>query len=170
MYDNRDRIISQSRESLKEEFYKIISDRNLGPKFAKAFLENVRQVFANAEERFRRESEKVWQPNELNRQRQYEAAVREISEFRTSFGITKQSQMEQSCEAALSGLEGSFIAIIQRKARAIGLELIAQMAGQLDRLDERLSRFEQLLQQLRDYFQKAADREADRADALKLMV
>ena len=168
MYDNRDRIISQGRESLEEEFYKIISDRNLGPKFAKAFIDNVRQVFTNAEERFRRESEKVWQPNELNRQRQYEAAIQEISEFRTAFGITKQSQMEKSCESALSGLEGSFIAIIQRKARALGLEVIAQMSDKVDRLDERLSRFEQFFGQLRDYYQQAADREADRADALEI--
>ena len=168
MYDNRDRIISQGRVSLEEEFYKIISDRNLGPKFARAFIDNVRQVFSNTEERCRRESEKVWQPNELNRQRQYEAAIREIGESRTGFGLTKQSDMEKSCEAALSGLEGSFIAIIQRKARSIGLDVIAQMSDQIDRLDERLSRFEQFLQQLRDHFQQAADQEADRADALEI--
>ena len=168
MYDNRDRIITQGRVALEEEFYKIVSDRNLGPKFSAAFIDNVRQVFTNAEEQFRRESEKVWQPNELNRQRQFEAAVQEISESRIVFGITKQAQMQKSCEAALSGLEGNFIAIIQRKARELGLQVIEQMRGQIDYLDERLSRFNQHLKQLQDYFQTASNREAERADALEV--
>lgn len=168
MYDNRNRIIQQGTAALETELYAIIRDRVRGPKFADAFITNVRQILTNTAEKFRRESEKVWQPNEINRQRQYEGALREINQFRTQFGLTKQSQMEKHCEDALSGIEGSFVAVIQRKARALGLEVITRMQEQLDQLERRLNRFNQKLRQFQDDFKQAADQEADSADALRI--
>ncbi|MCZ2207342.1 tubulin-like doman-containing protein [Cylindrospermopsis raciborskii] len=168
MYDNRNRIIQQGRNALEAELYSIIRDRNRGPKFADAFIVNVHQLLANSAEKFRRESEKTWQPNEINRQRQYEAALQEINQFKNSFGLTKQSQIEKHCEDALSGIEASAVALIQRKARALGLEVIARLQEHLERLEQRLARLNQKLQQLRDDFKQAADREAESADALKI--
>jgi len=168
MYDNRSRIIQQGRSALEAELYSIIRDRSRGTKFADAFITTTRQILNNAAEKFRRESEKVWQPNETNRQRQYEGALQDINQFKTLFGLTKQAQMEKYCEDALSGLEGSFIAIIQRKSRTLGLEVITRIQEHLDSLEQRLTRFNQKLRQLRDDFQQAADQEADRADALKI--
>ncbi|MEH1960320.1 MAG: tubulin-like doman-containing protein [Nostoc sp.] len=168
MYNNRDRIIQQGRQAIEAEFYKIISDHNLGPKFADAFITNVRQLFANASEKFRRESEKVWQPNEINRQQQYEAALRDINQFKNLFGLTKQAQMEKYCEEALTGLESSFIAIVQRKSRTLSLQVIERILEHLDRMEQRLARFNQKLRQLRDDFKQKADKEADSADALKI--
>ncbi|WP_208492361.1 hypothetical protein [aff. Roholtiella sp. LEGE 12411] len=168
MYDNRDRIIQQGRQAIEAEFYQIIRDRNLGPKFADAFITNVRQLFANALEKFRRESEKVWQPNEINRQQQYEAALQDINQFKNLFGLTKQAQMEKYCEEALTGLESSFIAIIQRKSRSLSLQVIERILEHLDRMEQRLARFNQKLRQLRDDFKQKADKDADSADALKI--
>ena len=168
MYDNRNRIIQRGRVALEEELYSIIGDRSRGPKFADAFIANVRQVLTNMAEKFRRESEKVWQPNEINRQRQYEGALQEIAEFRTAFGITKQTQMEKSCANALTGLEGSLVALIQRKARALGLEVISRMEEHLTRLEQRLARLNLKLTQLRDDFRQAAEQDANSADALKI--
>lgn len=168
MYDNRNKIIQQGRVALEKELYDIIRDRNRGPKFADAFIANIRQVFANASEKFRRESEKVWQPNEINRQRQYEGALQEIGQAQSSFGITKQAQMEKACESALSGIEGSFVALIQRKARALGLEVITRMEDYLTQLEQRLARLNLKFNQLRDDFKQAAEQEANSADALKI--
>jgi len=168
MYDNRNKIIQQGRVALEKELYDIIRDRNRGPKFAAAFITNIRQVFANASERFRRESEKVWQPNEINRQRQYEGALQEIGQTQSSFGITKQTQMEKACESALSGIEGSFVAFIQRKARALGLEVVARMEDYLTQLEQRLARLNLKFNQLRDDFKQSAEQEANGADALKI--
>lgn len=168
MYDNRNRIIQQGRKALEAELYGIVGDRNRGPKFAGAFIATTRQLLANAAEKFRRESEKTWQPNEINRQRQYEGALQAIAQFKNSFGLTKQSQMETYCEEALTGIEASAIALIQRKARALGLETIARLQEHLDRLEQRLVRWNQKLRQLRDDFQQAANREAESADALKI--
>ncbi len=168
MYDNRNQIIRRGRIALEQELYEIIRDRNRGPKFADAFITNVRQVFANMAEKFRRESERVWQPNEINRQRQYDGAVQDIAETKTSFGLTKQTQMEKSCAEALSGLEGCFIALIQRKARALGLEVINRMEEHLNRLEQRLARLNQKLSQLRDDFKQSAEQQANSADALNI--
>jgi len=168
MYDNRNRIIQQGVKAIEEEFYKIISDRNRGLKFADAFITNTRQIFANSTEKFRREVEKVWEPNEINRQRQYEAALQSITQFKNLFGLTKQTQMEKYCEEALTGLESSFIAIIQAKSRALGLEVIARLLEHLERMEQRVARLNQKLRQLRDDFKQKADKEADSADALKI--
>ncbi len=166
MYDNRNRIIIQGRKALEEEFYRILEDRNRGPKFADSFLGIVRQIFTASAEKFRREADKVWQPNEEKRQKQYEDALRDIAHFKDKFGLTKQAKMEEYCQAALSGLEGSLIATIQRKARFLGLEVIARLQEHLDELERRLARFNQKLRQWRDNFQKLADAQADSADAL----
>jgi Tubulin like/zinc-ribbon domain len=168
MYDNRNRIIQQGRQALEGELYIIIRDRNRGSKFADAFIVTVRQILTNAAEKFRRESEKVWQPNEINRQRQYESALQDINQFKNLFGLTKQAQMEQYCEDALSGLEGTFIAIIQRKSRTLALEVMTRIQEHLDLMERRLARFNQKLRQLRDDFKQESDQDADRADALKI--
>jgi hypothetical protein len=168
MYDNRNRVIQQGRKALEDEFYTIIRDRNRGSKFADAFITTVRQILTNAAEKFRRESEKVWQPNEINRQRQYESALQDISQFKNLFGAIKQAQMEKYCEDALSGLEGSLIAIIQRKVRTLALEVIVRLQEHLDLLERRLTRFNQKLRRLRDDFKQQADQDADSADALRI--
>lgn len=168
MYDNRNRIIQQGRNALEAELYSIIRDRSRGPKFADAFIATVRQLLTNSAEKFRRESEKIWQPNEINRQRQCEGALQEINQFKKSFGLTKQSQMEKHCEDALSGIEANSVALIQRKSRALGLEVIARLQEHLERLEQRLARLNQKQRQLRDDFKQTADREAESADALKI--
>ncbi len=168
MYDNRNRIIQQGRKTLEEEFYRIIEDRNRGPKFAEIFLITVRQVFENAVEKFRREAEKVWQPNEENRRKQYEDALQDISHFKDKFGLTKQAKMEEYAEKGLAGLEGSLIATIQRKTRFLGLDAIARLQEHLDELERRLARWTQKMRQTRDTFAHEADSQADSADALTI--
>jgi hypothetical protein len=168
IYSNRDEIVQQGRKALEAEFYRILEDRNQGPKFADAFVVTVRQILDDATEKYRREQDKVWTPNETNRQRQYEAALTEINEFKDKFGISKQDKMEQYCTEALNGLEGSLIATIQRKTRAVGLEVISRLQEHLTLLENRLNRFKQKLVQARDLFKQKADRQADSADALAI--
>jgi hypothetical protein len=168
IYINRDNIIQRGRKALTEELYRILEERTKGPKFAEAFLITVRQIFTSAEERFRREQENVWSVNEGTRQKQYEAALAEINEFKDKFGISKKEKMEQYCADALSGLEGSLIATIQRKSRAAGLEVISRMQEHITYLETRLNRFKQKLIQTRDLFKQKADSQADSADALAI--
>lgn len=168
MYSNRDRIIQQGREALESELYRILADRTQGPKFADAFLVTVRQIFDDATERFRREISQIWEPNEKNRQYQYDRALQDIAESKEKFGITKQAQMEEYSEAALAGLEGGAIAIIQRKARALALDVIARLQEHLSTLESRVNRFNQRLVQLRDTFDLQSQKDADSADALEI--
>ncbi|MBC6453213.1 MAG: zinc-ribbon domain-containing protein [Hormoscilla sp. SP5CHS1] len=168
MYNNRDRLIQQGRKALEEEFSRLLADRTQGPKFADSFIVTVRQIFEDAAAKFRREQEKVWGPNENHRRQQYDDAIADINEFKDKFGISKQAKMEEYCDAALNGLEGSLVTIIQRKARALGLEAIARLQEHLTILERRFSRFNQKLIQNRDYFKQRADRQADSADALQI--
>jgi ribosomal protein L40E len=166
MYDNRDRLVRQGKLALEEEFYRIIEDRNRGPKFADAFLNNVRQILNSSAEKFRRDVDKVWSQNEEKRRKQYEDSLQDIEHFKKKFGLTKQAQMEEFCEKTLSGLEGHLIAIIQRKSRFLGLDVINRLLEHLETLERRFSRLNQKLRQWRDDFQKEADNNADSADAL----
>jgi len=166
MYDNRDRLVNQGKLALEEEFYRMIEDRNRGPKFADAFLNNVRQILNSSAEKFRRDVDKVWSQNEEKRRKQYEDSLQDIEHFKNKFGLTKQAQMEEFCEAALSGLEGHLIAIIQRKSRFLGLDVIDRLQEHLEILERRFARLNQKLRQWRGDFQKEADNNADSADAL----
>jgi hypothetical protein len=168
IYQNRDNIVVRGRKALEEELYRILEDRTKGPRFADAFIVTVRQIFTSAEEKFRREQEKVWSVNETNRQKQYEDALVEINEFKDKFGISKQEKMEHYCTNALSGLEGSLIATVQRKSRSAGLEVIARLQEHLTYLETRLNRFKQKLIQTRDLFKIKSDNQADSADALAI--
>ena len=168
MYDNRNKVIQQGRKALEAEFYRILEDRTQGPKFADAFILAVRQIFDNAADRFRREMEKTWQPNETNRQSQYEAALQDITHFKDKFGVTKQAKMEEYSDGALQGIEGTLSATIQRKSRALGLEAIARLQEHLQSLEQRFARFNQKLNQTRDYFFNQANQQADNADALQI--
>ena len=167
MYDNRNKIIQQGRKALEEEFYRIVEDRNRGPKFADAFVTAVRQSFDTAAEKFRREMT-VWQPKEGERQKQYEAALQDINEFKDKFGLTKQADMDKRCESALVGLQGSLTATIQRKSRALALEVIDRLQEHLDSLSRRLASLNQKLKETRDYFAQQAAKQADSADALTI--
>ena len=166
IYSNRDQTIQRGRKALEEEFYRILEDRTKGPLFADAFIVSVRQVFDDAAQKFRREQDQVWAPNETNRQRQYEKAVQEIEAFKDRFGLTKKERMEQYKDQALEGLEGNLIATIQRKTRAVGLEVIERLQEQLTIVENRFNRWKQKLTQARDLFQGNADLQADSADAL----
>ncbi len=166
MYDNRNRIIKEGRKNLEAEFYTILEDRNKGPKFADAFIATVRQIFENAVEKFRREGEKIWEPNEARFLQQYQKGLEDIRHFQEQFGLSKQDAMEKYCATALGGLEGSLIAIIQRKSRSLGLEVIIRLQEHLTELESRLARLNQKLRQNRDNFQKAADQQASSADVL----
>lgn len=166
IYSNRDGIIQSGCKALESELYRILADRTQGAKFADAFIVIVRQVFSDAEEKFRREQDQVWAKNEQNRQKQYEAALKEINEFKDKFGISKKERMEQFTEEALQGLEASLIATIQRKIRSAGLDVIKRLQEYLTTLENRLNRWKQKLITTRDLFREQAAKQSDSADAL----
>jgi hypothetical protein len=167
MYRSREEIIKRGRKALLTELYGILSDRNRGVQFAESFLLNAGQIFANAADKFRQEQEKQSKV-ETSRDRQYEEAKNDINEFKDKFGLTKQAKMEQFCEAALAGIDGSVNAFIRRKSRALGLEVIARLQEHIAILERRLNRFKQRLSQMRDYFNTKAQAETDSADALEI--
>ena len=167
MYRSRNDIIKRGRQALEAELYRILEDRNRGIQFAEVFLTTVGQVFEATAEKFRREQE-LQSKIESSRTKQYEDAKKDINELKDKYGATKQAKMEQLCETALTAIDGSANAAIRRKARALGLEVIARLKEHLQVLQQRLNGFRQKTTQLRDYFDKKARQEADKADALQI--
>jgi len=167
MYRSRDEIIKQGRKDLESEMYRMLEDRNRGVPFADQFLITVRQILQNTADKFRREQERQTKIEE-SRDRQYQDAIKDINEFKDKFGLTKQAKMEQYSESALAGIEGNANAVIRRKSRSLGLEVIARLQEHLDELERRLNRFKQRLTQLRDDFNQKAKTETDSADSLEI--
>lgn len=167
MYRSRNDIIKRGRQALEAELYRILEDRNCGVQFAEVFLNTVEQVFESTIDKFRREQE-IQAKIETSRTKQYEDTKKDLNELKDKFGLTKQAKMEQYCEAALTGIEGSANAAIRRKARALGIEVITRLKEHIQLLQRRLNRFQQRTNQLRDYFHKKAQAETDRADALQI--
>ncbi|MGK7940033.1 MAG: tubulin-like doman-containing protein [Crocosphaera sp.] len=168
IYDNRDRIITQGREALEMELYRIIEDRNLGPKFAHTFITMVRQIFDDVRQRFSQQKEQLWEIKETERQKEYEKALEEFSQIKSQGGLTKKDRMEVCCDRILENLQGSLVATIQRKTRTASLIVIDRLKEHLDVLERRLTRFQQRLQQTRDDFAKQADHQAESADVLTI--
>jgi hypothetical protein len=168
IYDNRDRIIDQGRNALETEIYRIIEDRNLGPKFANTFITMVRQIFDDTRQIFSQQKEQVWEQRETERQKQYEKALEEFSQIKDKYGITKQDRMEVCCEKILENLQGSLVATIQRKTRVASLVVIDRLKEELDSLERRLNRFQQRLIQTRYQFAQQADNQAESADVLTI--
>lgn len=168
IYDNRDRTITQGRKTLEDELYRIIEDRNFGPKFAHSFITMVRQIFDDTRQRFSQQKEQLWEPKETERQKQYETALEELSQIKEQYGITKKDRMIVCCDAILENLQGSLVAIIQRKTRAASLVVIDRLKEELDALERRLNRFQQRLKQTRDEFSKQGDHQAESADVLTI--
>lgn len=167
MYRNRDEIIKRGRQQLEEELYRILEDRNRGVQFAEVFLTTIDQVFTSMAEKFRKEQER-YSKVENNQNRQYENAKRDLNEFKDKFGLTKQAKMEQYCESALTGIESSANALIRRKSRTLGLEVIERLQEHREILVRRLNRFQQRIKGFRDEFNQKAQQETDRADALQI--
>lgn len=168
IYSNRDRAIKHGQESLETEFYSILEDRTRGPKYADSFIVIMRQLFDDAKEKFRRDQEKVWTANENNRLSQYEGAIKEINELKDKFALSKPDKINQYSQQALQGLEGSLIATIQRKTRAVAVQVIEVLQLHLNRLESRFQSWQQRLIIARDIFNQQSSYKADSANALKI--
>jgi hypothetical protein len=168
MYENRQKTIVELRNRLIDEMYSIVADRNRGPKYAKAFISGSSQILLNLSDQYRREIEKIWEPNYKNRTIQFEAALDEIDRIKTQYGVSKQSIISDLNNDVLTGLESSLLALIQKKSRVLALEVVADLQELISNLDAKLSRFELKLNALKSHFTSHANNNMLQADALKI--
>lgn len=168
MYDNRQNMTNELRSRLTGEMYSIVSDRNRGPKHAKAFITGTSQILLNLSDQYRRENERVWEPNFKNRTIQYEAALDEVDRIKLQYGVSKQSVISDLSIDVLTGLESSLLALMQIKSRVLALEIIADLNEHISSLDAKLSRFVLKLNALKSYFSSEANNSMLQADALKI--
>lgn len=167
MYGNREQLVQQGRAALEGELYRIIEDRNRGPRFAREFLDQVDLIFTATAEQFRKDLENLWLKNIESSRDKYNKALEDLNFNKAQFNLSKQAKMEEYCDEALSALQGWFIAELNAKGRDQALKgILAPMQEHLQKLKQRFDRFNKRLQEYQAVFQEEENKQANSADSL----
>ncbi|MCL2930045.1 MAG: hypothetical protein MGG37_19355 [Trichodesmium sp. MAG_R01] len=169
MYDHRDELIKTATDRLQEQIYTDLRDRSLGPKFVGVKLDLMERVFDRDIQQMEREAEKTWSKVETGAWKQYDAALSRLDELSRRWGLTKQSQMNQECNATLENLEQAFNAILERKSRVIAVEVLRNLKEFIEKLKSQLNKWQMCVARSRANFQDRASKEANQADALNIV-
>ena len=169
MYDHRDELIKTATDRLQEQIYTDLRDRSLGPKFVRVKLDLMERVFDRDIQQMEREAEKTWSKVETGAWKQYDAALSRLDELSRRWGLTKQSQMNQECNATLENLEQAFNAILERKSRVIAVEVLRNLKEFIEKLKSQLNKWQMCVARSRANFQDRASKEANQADALNIV-
>lgn len=163
--DNRHNILSTAKKALKNQLYEIVGDRLRGAKFAEDFLIRVKQIFTDAMQVLGNQ-QKLLAKKETDDFQNYQNTLQNINEFKNKYGTTKQVQMEAYVDQALSNLESSLKAKIERKSRGSALIIFDKLLVYLDQLELDLQNWKQQLQRLRHDFQQQAIKQINNADSI----
>ncbi|MCL2932722.1 MAG: zinc-ribbon domain-containing protein [Trichodesmium sp. MAG_R03] len=169
MYDHRDELIQTAKDRLKEQIYTDLRDRSLGPKFVATKLDLMERVFDRDIQQMEREAEKTWSKVEAGAWKQYDAALSRLDELSRRWGLTKQSQMNQECNATLENLEKALNAILERKSRVIAVEVLRHLKEFIEQLKSQLNKWQMRVAKSLANFQERANKEANQADALNIV-
>jgi hypothetical protein len=169
MYDNREQLIDQGSSQLEEIVYTYLEDRNRGPKFVKAMLDYIEDIFTSEIERFQREAEKTWSGTELAGQQKYDAATGRISQAARQWMIRKQDKIKQDYDDALSGLRLSFTACLEYKSRQVAVRVLEELQKTVESLKIRTDRWSKQISSSADNFRSIAKDEANRANSMRIV-
>ncbi|MDE5083414.1 MAG: zinc-ribbon domain-containing protein [Trichodesmium sp. St15_bin1_1] len=169
MYDHRNELIQTATDRLQEQIYTDLRDRSLGPKFLGVKLDLMERVFERDIQQMEREAEKTWSKVETGAWKQYDEALSRLDELSRRWGLTKQSQMNQECNATLENLEKALNAILERKSRVIAVEVLRHLKEFIEQLKSQLNKWQMRVARSRANFQERANKEANQADALNIV-
>ncbi len=168
VYINQEIIIQRAKQAVLTELYETLEDRNKGVPYAEQLLVNLRNILTGTAEKFKRDREQVWQQNENTRQKQYEKALATLNIEKDKYNIDKNKVIRDSYQELMTGLEGNLIALIQKKTRAAGVEVIDRILDYLSALEARFNRFKQKVIESREWYNVQSNLQADSADALRI--
>ncbi len=170
MYDNRDQLVASATVALQEKLYTDLTDRNLGPKFLQLKLDLIERSFETDLQRMEREAEKTWLVVEQAAWKEYESAMSRLNEFKHRWGLTKQSQINQECDAVLDNLEKALDVFLERKSRVIAAAVLRRMKDFVtEQLRSQLNQWQQRVSNSEAMFRERSEKEANQADALELV-
>jgi hypothetical protein len=169
VYDNRDRLISAAITQLQERLYTVLVDRSLGAKFLQLELDLMENSFDNDINRMEREAEKTWLVVEQAAWQEYDAALSRLNQFKGKWGLTKQSKMNEECDAVLDNLGKAFNSFLERKSRVVAVAVLRRLKEYLAQLRNQLNRWQQKVAQSEAKFQQLAEQQANQADALEIV-
>ncbi|MDV3000204.1 MAG: hypothetical protein N5P05_001810 [Chroococcopsis gigantea SAG 12.99] len=168
IYINQESIIQKAKQVIVTQIYELLEDRNKGVPYVEQLLASMRSILTTTAEKFRRDGEQVWEKNETTRQGQYEKALTKFNVLKNENPPNKARKINETFEEMMTGLEGSLIAIVGRKTRAAGVEVIDRLLDYISGLETRFNAFKQKVIENREWYSVQSNLQADSADALKI--
>lgn len=175
MYSNRQEIIVNSKNLIRNRFYEILDNRFDGPLFAAQFILQARSIFTtdknksinDTREPENKDNKNTWK-QASDATKEYEEALNNITQDLDRFGIEKQNKMRFYSDKALANLTVSLQKFIELKAKSLHIEVIDELLRFLDTLEQKLGRWNQKLESISTFFEDNAGYQANSADALKV--
>jgi hypothetical protein len=141
MYRNRDRLVESAVATLQYQLSSTVSDRQQGAKYMQTKLRLIERVFNFEIERLEHENRQVWIAIEQEGLREYKLACSRMVQYRVSWAATKQEWMTEQFEAALAGQAKALQAFLERKSRAIAVEIMRRLLQAVSQNKWRLDRW-----------------------------
>jgi Tubulin like len=167
MYANRDRLIASAVATLQYQLSTAISDRQQGAKFMQTKLRLIERSFNTEIERLEQEIRQVWQVLEQEGLQEYKLACSRMVQFRTQWAATKQEWMTEQFHAALAGQAKAMQAFLERKSRAIAVEVLRRLLQTVSQNKWRLERWMTRVSGLGDGFWGRSLQAANQIDTLE---
>jgi hypothetical protein len=169
MYDNQAMVIKKAETELREQLYANLSDRNLGPKFVRLKLEEIKRSFETDIERFSKEAEKQWLVIEGEARKQYEDSLSRMNEMIPRPGLEKQSLINQQWDDVSKYLGQNFNAFLERKSRILAIEVLQRMKEYISQLERQFNNWQEKIEKSKIKSQSQAQELMNQADALEIV-
>jgi hypothetical protein len=166
MYSNRDRLIASAAATLQYQLSTAISDRQQGAKYMQTKLRLIERSFNAEIERLDQEIKQVWQVLEQEGLQEYKLACSRMVQFRTQWAATKQEWMTEQFHAAIAGQAKAMQAFLERKVRAIAIEVLRRLLQTISQNKWRLERWMTRVSGLGDGFWGRSLQAANQIDTL----
>jgi hypothetical protein len=156
----RDRLVSQLTAMLQEQIYSDLTDRHQGAKSLQYRLKLIEDLLA--QELTRHEADAAtWADIQTAGRETYRAACQEIQLNQTNWIPQKTEWMTQQANRAIAALGKAFQAELERKCRAIAMELIQQLQRVVGQLKWQLNHWLRRIAQSEVNHREASDEEAN---------
>ncbi|WP_222930889.1 tubulin-like doman-containing protein, partial [Microcystis aeruginosa] len=169
MYDNQAMVIKRAETELREQLYANLLERNLGPKFVRLKLEEIKRSFDADIERLSKEAEKSWLVIEGEARKQYEAGLSRMNEMIPRPGLEKQSLINKEWDDISKYLVQNFNAFLERKSRILAVEVLRRMKEYINQLERQFNKWQTRIEQSKIESHAQAQQFMNQADALEIV-
>jgi hypothetical protein len=141
MYANRDRLIESAVATLQYQLSTTLSDRHQGAKYMQTKLRLIERIFNLEIEKLEYENRQIWYVVEREGIKEYKIACSRMIQYRTQWAASKQEWMAEQFQVAIAGQTKALQAFLERKSRAIAVEILRRLLQTVNQNKWRLDRW-----------------------------